>query len=65
MSRITFSDFHGRTDTKSRPSSRQRWDEGADPCRLDRAADPELAHGHVARAEYLAQRAFALREAAR
>ncbi|MCB8877602.1 hypothetical protein [Acidisoma silvae] len=33
------------------------------PAELDRLADAELAHGHVARAEQLAWRAAALREA--
>ncbi len=35
------------------------------PSDLDRRADVELQHGHVARAEYLAQLALALRDAGR
>ncbi len=45
---------------------RRRWSEALAglpaPARLDREADAELMQGHVRRAEYLAQRAFALRE---
>jgi hypothetical protein len=41
------------------------WDESLDPARVDRAADAELALGHHARAEFLAQRASEMREASR
>jgi hypothetical protein len=49
----------GITKFKHHPS--HGWDESADPRKLDRAADAELAHGHYERAEYLAARADALR----